>query len=36
MNWYFSNKVNCGLPCYIKKKGKYRNVDKNIDEFQQF
>ena len=31
----FSNKANFGLPSYIKKKGKYRNVDENIDEFQQ-
>ena len=27
--------ANCGLSCYIKKKGKYENVDENIDEFQQ-
>ena len=32
---WFSNKANWGLPCYIKKKGNYRNVDKNIDEFQK-
>ena len=31
----FSNIANCGLPYYIKKKRKYRNVDENIDEFQQ-
>ena len=33
--WMFSNKANCGLPCYIKKKGKYGNVDEDIDEFQK-
>ena len=33
--YFFTKRANCGLPCYIKKKGKYRNEDENIDEFQE-
>ena len=30
---FFCKNANYGLPCYIKKKEKYTNVDENIDEF---